>query len=209
MSDNDHNIKDVDEDHIDTIDAGDNEKPLWIYDQLSWYLSWAWGNVRSRAQPYVSNRYSADCVYKSGHGNFEIHLGGIPSLFNEEKLKEVGITHILTAVLGIGDKYSKDKFTTLNIPIRDVEWEQICTYFDCAADFIKECEGVNGKVFVHCMCGISRSSTLVAAFLIREKGMSANDAIEFIHSNRQKVDPNKGFRKQLEYYEQKIKSRRA
>jgi hypothetical protein len=199
--------KPIDEENIDLVDVGGDDKPLWIYDQLSWYLSWAWGNVRSRAQPLVSNRYSADCVYKSAHGNFEIHLGGIPSLFNEEKLKEVGITHILTAVLGIGDTYSKDKFTTLNVPIRDVEWEQICEYFDKAADFIKECEDANGKVFVHCMCGVSRSSTLVCAFLIREKGMTASEAVEFIHSKRQKVDPNKGFRKQLEYYEQKIKSR--
>ena len=191
------------------IDEGDHTEPGWIYNNLSWYLTWMWGKTRSYGQPLVSNRYSADCVYSEKiHGsntdsNFEIHLGGIPSLYNKERLIETKITHILTAILGVSKQYSKDKdgFTTLNIPVRDVEWEHLAKYFDKAADFIKECEVDGGKVFVHCMCGVSRSSTLVAAFLIREKGMSATDAIEHLHSYRSKVDPNKGFRKQLEDYE--------
>lgn len=191
------------------IDDSDEPQPTWVYNQLSWYLSWMWGQTRSRAQPLISNKYSADLVYSekihgtsdaSSESNFEIHLGGLPSLFNEKRLTQTGITHILTAVLGIGEKYSKDKFTTLNIAVRDVAWEKLCEYFDRAADFIKECENANGKIFVHCMCGVSRSSTLVAAYLIREKGMSAHDAIEHLHSYRKKVDPNEGFRQQLEIY---------
>lgn len=186
-------------------DVNDNNQPSWIYDQLSWCLSWAWGNVRARAQPHISNRYTADCVYSVPNKKFEIHLGGLPSLFNEEKLIENGITHILTAVLGIGNKYPKDKFALLNIPIRDVEWEKICEYFDQAVDFIKECEKVDGKIFVHCMCGVSRSATLVAAYLIKEKGFTAQQAIDYLHSKRKQVDPNQGFRKQLEYYEANLK----
>lgn len=193
-----------------------NNEPNWIYDNLSWYLTWMWGKTRSYAQPLVSNRYSADCVYSERvHGRntdsaFEIHLGGIPSLYNKERLIETGITHILTAILGVKGRYSKakDGFTTLNIPVRDVEWEQLYDYFDPAVDFIRDCEADNGKVFVHCMCGVSRSSTLVAAYLIREKGMTAKDAIEHLHSYRNQVDPNKGFRQQLERYEQEVSAKR-
>ena len=198
--------------HVIDTQFSKNDEPTWVYNQLSWYLTWAWGQARSRAQPLISKKYSADCVYSEKvHGtqpnsNFEIHLGGLPSLFNEEKLTNTGITHILTAVLGIGEKYSKDKFTMLNVAVRDVEWEKLCEYFDRAADFIKQCEQSNGKIFVHCMCGVSRSSTLVAAYLIREKGMSAKDAIEHLHSYRNKVDPNKGFRKQLEAYAERVNS---
>lgn len=182
----------------------DKNQPSWVYDNLSWYLSWTWGNLRAGAQPFISNKYTADCVYSDPESGFEIHLGGLPSLFNEEKLSENGITHILTAVLGIGNKYSKDKFTTLNIPVRDVEWERLNEYFDTAVDFISECERAKGKVFVHCMCGVSRSATLVAAFLIKAKGLTASDAISLIHSKRRKIDPNPGFRKQLELYEKNI-----
>ena len=183
----------------------DKNQPSWVYDNLSWYLSWTWGNLRAGAQPFISNKYTADCVYSDPESGFEIHLGGLPSLFNEEKLSENGITHILTAVLGIGNKYSKDKFTTLNIPVRDVEWERLNEYFDTAVDFISECERAKGKVFVHCMCGVSRSATLVAAFLIKAKGLTASDAISLIHSKRRKIDPNPGFRKQLELYEKNNK----
>lgn len=186
----------------------DKNQPSWVYDNLSWYLSWTWGNLRANAQPYISKKYSADCVYSDPNSDFEIHLGGLPSLFNEEKLSENGITHILTAVLGIGNKYSKDKFTTLNIPVRDVEWERVNEYFDTAVDFINECERANGKVFVHCMCGVSRSATLVAAYLIKSKGFTASDAINLIHSRRKKVDPNPGFRKQLEEYEKITKNKK-
>lgn len=198
----------------ESFDYNEKGGPTWVYDNLSWYLSWMWGKTRGTAQKYVNTRYSADCVYsEKQHGsdsndesNFEIHLGGIPSLFNEEKLTEKGITHILTAILGVGNKYSKEKFATLNIPARDVEWEKIYKYFDTAVDFIKECEDQDGKVFVHCMCGVSRSATLVAAYLIREKGMTAEDAINHLHAYREKVNPNKGFREQLEKYYNKCHS---
>lgn len=183
----------------------DPNQPSWIYDQLSYYLTWTWGKVRSKAQPHISTKYTADCVYSDKNTNFEIHLGGLPSLFNEEKLVQNGITHILTAVLGIGSKYSKDKFTTINIPVRDVEWEKLYEHFDTAVDFIKECEKSNGKIYVHCMYGVSRSATLVAAFLIKEKGMSAQEAINYLQLKRNQVDPNPGFRKQLELYEQKVR----
>jgi predicted protein tyrosine phosphatase len=200
----------------DTLTQQINTEPSWIYDNLSWYLTWMWGKTRSYAQPLVSNKYSADCVYsekvhgRNSDSSFEIHLGGIPSLYNKERLMENGITHILTAILGVKGQYSKvkDGFTTLNIPVRDVEWEQLDKYFDTAVDFIKECESEGGKVFVHCMCGVSRSSTLVAAYLIREKGMTAKDAIEHLHAYRNKVDPNKGFRLQLERYEHDVKLRK-
>lgn len=194
--------------------TSDSEKePGWIYDNLSWYLTWAWGKARGHAQPYISNKYSADCVYsekyhgKKSDSEFEIHLGGLPSLFNEERLTQTGITHILTAVIGIGNKYSKDKFHTLNVPVRDVTWESMYDHFDDAVDFIRDCEKSDGKIFVHCMCGVSRSATFVAAYLIREKGMTANEAIEHLHSYRDKVNPNTGFRAQLEKYEETIKNK--
>lgn len=183
-----------------------SNQPTWIYDNLSWYLSWMWGKTRSHAQPYVSKKYTGDCVYSDklhgdGNSNFEIHLGGISSLFNKEKLKDIGITHILTAILGVGKQYTKDEFATLNLKVRDVEWEKLSKEFDKAVEFIKECHNSGGKVYVHCMCGVSRSSTLVAAYLIKEKGMTAEDAINHLHDCRNKVNPNEGFRQQLQYYE--------
>jgi atypical dual specificity phosphatase len=47
------------------------------------------------------------------------------------------------------------------------------------------------------MMGISRSSTVVCAYLVAEHGMSARDAIAFAKSKRSVVRPNVGFVRQL------------
>lgn len=51
--------------------------------------------------------------------------------------------------------------TTVLLQILDSAYENIGTYFDTVADFINNALVGNGSVVVHCISGISRSSTLV------------------------------------------------
>lgn len=53
-----------------------------------------------------------------------------------------------------------------------------------------------GKVLVHCAMGISRSATLVLAFLMICEDMSLADAIQTVRAHRG-ICPNSGFLKQL------------
>lgn len=53
-----------------------------------------------------------------------------------------------------------------------------------------------GKVLVHCAMGISRSATLVLAFLMICEDMSLADAIQAVRSHRG-ICPNSGFLEQL------------
>lgn len=53
-----------------------------------------------------------------------------------------------------------------------------------------------GKVFVHCAMGLSRSSTLVLAYLIIHENMTLVDAIKAVSANRH-ISPNNGFLEQL------------
>jgi protein-tyrosine phosphatase len=50
------------------------------------------------------------------------------------------------------------------------------------------------KVLVHCSAGKSRSVTIVAAYLIKHKGFSANDALTLLQLKRPVVCPNEGFK---------------
>ena len=52
--------------------------------------------------------------------------------------------------------------------------------------------------------GISRSATVVCAYLIAENGMSGPAAIDFVRSKRPVICPNVGFRQQLEEYAVKM-----
>jgi len=52
--------------------------------------------------------------------------------------------------------------------------------------------------------GISRSATVVCAYLIAENGMTGPGSIELVRSKRPIVCPNVGFRQQLDEYAIKL-----
>jgi atypical dual specificity phosphatase len=49
--------------------------------------------------------------------------------------------------------------------------------------------------------GISRSATIVCAYLVATMGMTGPEALLFVQAKRSMVCPNIGFRNQLEVYE--------
>lgn len=63
-----------------------------------------------------------------------------------------------------------------------------------------------GIVVVNCVMGWSRSATIVAAYLISKKGMSASQALETIRAHRP-IRPNPGFLQQLAEYENLLRKR--
>jgi len=59
------------------------------------------------------------------------------------------------------------------------------------------------RVLVHCLAGMSRSATIVIAYLLATTPMTAKEATEFVRSKRRVIRPNYGFTKQLEQYERR------
>ncbi|KAH8116391.1 protein-tyrosine phosphatase-like protein [Phellopilus nigrolimitatus] len=59
------------------------------------------------------------------------------------------------------------------------------------------------KVLVHCLGGISRSPSVVIAYLMRYQGYSLLQALAQVWSQRPKVIPNNEFIKYLEDFETK------
>ena len=58
---------------------------------------------------------------------------------------------------------------------------------------------------VHCAMGISRSATVVSAYLVATTSMQPHEAIEFVQSKREIVCPNLGFRRQLDVYASRLR----
>ena len=52
---------------------------------------------------------------------------------------------------------------------------------------VNEMVGVGNKVYVHCKNGHGRSPTMVAAYLIRYKGMTVEEAVQFIRQQRPEI----------------------
>jgi len=60
-------------------------------------------------------------------------------------------------------------------------------------------------VLVHCYAGQSRSSTLLAAYLVAERGMELGEALHKIQEARPSVCPNLGFILQLKQLEKQVR----
>jgi len=73
-------------------------------------------------------------------------------------------------------------------------------HFESAIQFVHEAISNEGKVFVHCARGISRSASVVIAYLIARDGKSVDDALETVRAARPMVNPNLGFVLALEQF---------
>ena len=127
-----------------------------------------------------------------------LYLGSWLQSKDLELLRGKGITHIIN--LSLLSNYYENEFTYYKIEINDDEDEDISKFFNKSNKFIYNALWRGGKVFVHCLAGISRSPTIVLAFLIRKRKLTFEDAFKLLKEKRSKIDPNAGFIKQLEEY---------
>jgi predicted protein tyrosine phosphatase len=68
-------------------------------------------------------------------------------------------------------------------------------------DFIEECVSKNQKVLVHCVAGVSRSPTMVIAYLMKKNRWSFEQAYSHVEKQRPFIEPNPGFLEQLQAME--------
>lgn len=144
-----------------------------------------------------------------------IYIGDAPTARNKKYLEMLGITHLLNAAEGkqygfanTDRSYYKDtRLKYIGLPLADLSTTDISKYFDIAADFIEDGVTSGGKVFVHCMVGVSRSATCVLAYLMLKKGMLAVDAVRTVRKNRF-IQPNDGFLHQLAKLDNQLRRQR-
>jgi atypical dual specificity phosphatase len=60
-------------------------------------------------------------------------------------------------------------------------------------------------VIVHCAAGISRSASVVIAYLMEYYNFPLSKALKFVKDTRRIVDPNEGFLQSLAQYEFQLK----
>ena len=132
-----------------------------------------------------------------------LFLGSIGSATNLKQLENFKITHIICCASGIKN-FFPDKFKYYNINLLDSEKENIRQYFEESFNFIDNGIKNGGNVLVHCHAGISRSSTILIAYIMKSQKMKVDKVLELIKSKREKVNPNIGFLNQLKEYEKEL-----
>ena len=68
-------------------------------------------------------------------------------------------------------------------------------------DFIHQWTSRNLPVLVHCRAGVSRSASVVLAYMVRFGGFTLHDAFIYLRAARSVVTPNLGFMDKLVAYE--------
>jgi len=153
-----------------------------------------------------------------------IVLGDSTTALSVRTLLREGVTHILNAAMACPDCLRKDicgtcvltrpsYYTHSKIAFKGVQSHDeprfpLYKHFEDATNFIDEALKNGGKVYVHCQHGISRSATLIIAYLMMKRGMSAKEAVRAVRRKRQ-IFPNDGFFEQLCDLELRLKSHRV
>jgi hypothetical protein len=97
--------------------------------------------------------------------------------------------------------FHEGRLKYLHIDIDDSDDAPILKFVDRANAFLDEGLRSSEHVLVHCNSGMSRSATLVIAFLMSQRGMSLADAYETTRSARPVILPNRGFFGALQRHE--------
>lgn len=132
-----------------------------------------------------------------------IYIGCAEIATSEEDLTKLGIGAIVNCTINVENKF-EDKIIYMNVPIRDVASEKIIDYFDQTFDFIEDQMSTGKNVLVHCAAGISRSVSIVIAYLMRKNKIKMEDAFYIVKSKRDRADPNIGFICALREYESRV-----
>ena len=132
----------------------------------------------------------------------KIYLGDCDGAKNEGKIKANNIKRVLSCMGYLSPKYKDKTIKQKIIELDDTPTTNIIQYFMESLRFIDE---TDEKVFVHCFAGVSRSATLVIAYLMWKMKKGYKEVYDFVNKHRF-VGPNIGFTKQLKIFEQKLKN---
>lgn len=140
----------------------------------------------------------SDPINKKG----ALFQGGIQPLSSQIFLKKNNITAVVSVLLEESINFPKDSH--MLIPVMEEGGYDIYQYFNSACKFIEEKINAGENVYVHCYAGMTRSSTITTAFLMKSRGWRFEEAFRFLKSKRKIVKLNKQFQGDLIRFEKEV-----
>ncbi|MFS7958845.1 putative protein-tyrosine-phosphatase [Helianthus anomalus] len=153
-----------------------------------------WPNVTTpRASLIARVEFDKECSRIIDH----VFLGSDLVAKNLDVLRENGITHVLNCVGFVCPEYFKNDLVYKTLWLRDTPTEDITSILYDVFDYFEDVREQKGRIFVHCSKGVSRSTSLVIAYLMWINRLSFEEAFEKVKTARGVIDPNMGFASQL------------
>jgi protein-tyrosine phosphatase len=138
-----------------------------------------------------------------------IYLGNVFSAFGCYKTMQKDVLDALEIDLVISvlneDEYSRymcekedlEEREWIRLAVEDDENADLSKYFFQIHTIISDAVKEDKKILVHCAAGISRSPSIIIAYLMIENKWDYEKAYEFVKLKRWFIKPNNGFVKQL------------
>ena len=150
-------------------------------------------------------KYQADLDYHTEIEFVEIikgklYLGNNEAAKNLELLKKNNITSILICGYFLSE-FFPNQFIYKTLEFEDNEFEIIKYALVKGIDFIEK----NKCILVHCRKGVSRSSSIVIAYLMYINKQSFEEAYDFVLKKKNNIKPNDNFINQLKEFDDMIK----
>lgn len=123
-----------------------------------------------------------------------LYMGSQDVTQDENLLHKSKITNILSVGIRVpevkGVKYSF--IEALDLPEFDMK-----RVFEESTNLIDSVRNTGGSIFVHCNAGVSRSASVVIAYLMKSERLKYQQAYDVIKNARPCIKPNNGFVQQL------------
>jgi len=130
-----------------------------------------------------------------------IYIGSIYDANNINNLKSNNIECVLSILSSHNTIIKYPNIEYMRISIEDVPSSDISKYFKDTFTFIDNSIVNKKNILIHCKSGISRSATILCAYLMKKYKINYDDALKIIKNKRKIINPNDGFIEQLKNFE--------
>ncbi|UJR37359.1 hypothetical protein I4U23_030067 [Adineta vaga] len=133
-----------------------------------------------------------------------LFLGDMGHGKNKKILEKLQIRHILNVCDWDTNKIIRDNFNVIHISLLDESQTNIKQHFERTNELLHGFYEKKERCLVHCAAGISRSATIVLAYLLKYHHNTLKEAYTYLVAKRPLICPNEGFLLQLIHYEKDL-----
>lgn len=135
-----------------------------------------------------------------------LYLGNERDAQDLDLLLRLNIGYVVNVTTHLPLYHQKAGLRYKRLPATDNSKQNLRQYFEEVFEFIEEAYQSGQGVLVHCQAGVSRSATVVIAYLMKHTLMTMTDAYKYVRSRRPVVSPNLNFMGQLLEFERDLNS---
>lgn len=128
-----------------------------------------------------------------------LFLGDTKDASSLQLLEANGISLVVVAAKD-HPAFFPERIEYVYYPLVDDETDNVLRFIDEAFDKISQTLKAGGKVFVHCVCGVSRSVAITTGFFMKRGSVGFSEAYALLCSRYRFANMANNFQEQLEVY---------